>query len=222
MPTSNSQDRFSRQVILSSVGPEGQKKWLESSVLLVGEGIALQSAATALASVGISKLFVLSYGNFESFALTSQFPNLQVDVLPEEFEYLPNASLTVVSTENKEARRRLSRWLRHQAKPALYAWPAGSGFALLAIRHQGGQCPCLECFEIMNPKAFTKGQPSVQRLMGAMAASEALQWILKGQSPLEGKVWITSLDSGVSYHHEVQPTYKCPARLLEEGAVVTP
>ncbi|HTC20872.1 MAG TPA: hypothetical protein VK859_08490, partial [bacterium] len=80
----------------------------------------------------------------------------------------------------------------------------------------------LECFEIMNPKAFSKGQPPVQRMIGAMAASEALQWILKGSSPLEGKVWITSLDTGVSYHHEVHPTYKCSARLLEEGAVVTP
>lgn len=222
MPTSDQQDRFSRQLILPSVGPEGQKKWSEASVLLAGEGIALQSSATALASVGVSKLFILSYGNFDSFSLTSQFPNLQVDVLPEEFEYLPDASIALVTTENKEARRRLSRWLRHQAKPALFAWPAGSGFALLTVRHQGGQCPCLECFEIMNPKAFSKGQPSAQRMIGAVAASEALQWILKGQSPLEGKVSITSLDSGVSYHHEVQPTYKCPARLLEEGAVVTP
>jgi hypothetical protein len=222
MPTPDQQDRFSRQVILPSVGPEGQKKWSEASVLLAGEGVALQSSATALASVGVSKLFILFYGNFDSFSLTSQFPNLQVDVLPEEFEHLPDASIAVVSTERKEARQRFSRWLRHRAKPALFAWPSGSGFALLAVRHQGGQCPCLECFEIMNPKAFAQGQPSVQRMMGAMAASEALQWILKGQSPLEGKVWITSLDTGVSYHHEVQPTYKCPARLLEEGAVVTP
>ena len=222
MPTSNSQDRFSRQVILPSVGPEGQKKWSQASVLLCGEGDTLRSCATALASVGVSKLFVLSFGDFDSFSLTNAFPNLQVDVLPEEFEHLPDASIAVITTENKEARRRLSRWLRHRAKPALFAWPAGSGFALFMARHLGGQCPCLECFEIMNPKAFSKGQPPVQRMIGAMAASEALQWILKGSSPLEGKVWITSLDTGVSYHHEVHPTYKCSARLLEEGAVVTP
>ncbi len=222
MPTSNGQDRFSRQVILPSVGPEGQKKWSEASVLLAGEGVSLQSSAIALASVGVSKLFILSHGPIDSFSLTSQFPNLQVDVLPEEFERLPDMSYAVIFTENKEFRQRLSRWLRHHAKPALFAWPAGSGFSLFAARHQGGQCPCMECFEIMNPKAFSEGRPSVQRLIGAMGASEALQWILKGQSPLESKVWITSVDTGVSYHHEVQPTYKCPARLLEEGAVVTP
>jgi molybdopterin/thiamine biosynthesis adenylyltransferase len=222
MPTSNSQDRFSRQVILPSVGPEGQKKWSEASVLLAGEGVALQACAMALASTGIRKLFVLSFGGFDSFSLTNAFPDLHVDVLPEEFEHLPDTPLAVITTENKEARRKLSRWLRHRAKPALFAWPAGSGFALFAARHQGGQCPCLECFEIMNPKAFSQGKPPVQKMIGAMAASEALQWILKENSPLEGKVWITSLDTGVSYHHEVHPTYKCSARLLEEGAVVTP
>jgi hypothetical protein len=74
----------------------------------------------------------------------------------------------------------------------------------------------------MNPKAFAQGMISVQRILGAMAASEALQWILNEESPLEGQVWVTTLDEGISFRHEVQPTYKCPARLLQEGAVVTP
>lgn len=217
-----SDERFSRQAILPSVGPEGQKKWSKASALLVGEGVTLQSAAVALASVGLSKIFVIPLGHFDSFSLTSQFPGLQVDVLPEDFEQLPETSAVLVLNDNKEIRRRLSRWLRHHARPALFAWPAGSGFALLTVRHEGGQCPCLECFEVMNPKAFTKGTASLQRMIGAMAASEALQWILNGNSPLEGKVWITSLEMGGSFHHEVQPTYKCPARLLEERAPVTP
>jgi hypothetical protein len=80
----------------------------------------------------------------------------------------------------------------------------------------------LECFETLNPKAFSKGQPTISRILGALAASEALQWVLKGEAPIEGKVWITSLEEGVSIHHEVQPTYKCPAHLMEQGAPVTP
>ncbi len=219
-PVSN--ERFSRQVILPSVGSEGQKKWSEASVLLAGEGTVLQSAALALASVGVSELFVVSTGRFDSFSLPTQFPKLQIDVLPEDSEHFPETSAVVVLTEDKEIRRRLSRWFRHHARPAFFAWPAGSGFALFTARHQGGQCPCLECFEIMNPKAFTKGSSSLQRMIGAMAASEALQWILKEDSPLEGKVWVTSMETGTSFHHVVQPTYKCPARLLEEGATVTP
>lgn len=221
-PGPASEGRYSRQTILSAVGPEGQAKWSNASVLLVGEGVGLQSAAMALASVGVLKLFIVPLGPIDSFSLTSQFPGLQVDVLPEDSESLPETSVAVVLTENKEVRRRFSRWLRHHARPAFFAWPAGSGFALLTARHEGGQCPCLECFEIMNPKAFSKGDPSLHRMMGAMAASEALQWILNEKSALEGKVWLTSLETGASFHHEVQPTYKCPARLLEEGAPVTP
>jgi len=222
MAPTDKDPKYSRQVILPSVGPEGQIKWSQASVLLAGEGAALQAAATALASVGVSRLMILSAGPFDTFPLTDQFRDLQVDLLPEEFEQLPAASEVVVLTENKELRRKISRWMRHHARPALFARPAGTGFALFSARHHGGQCPCLECFEIMNPKAFTRGEPSIQRTVGAMAASEILQKILKEDSPLDGKVWITSLESGVSFHHEVKPTYKCPARLLEEGAVVTP
>ncbi|GEM_PF-1179564 len=221
-PGPASEGRYSRQTILPSVGPEGQAKWSGAAVLLVGEGVTLQSAAVALASVGVSKLFIVPLGPIDSFSLTSQFPHLQVDVLPEEFEHLPETSASVVLTENRDVRRRFSRWLRHHARPSFFAWPAGSGFALLTARHEGGQCPCLECFEVMNPKAFTKGEASLHRMMGAMAASEALQWISNGKSALEGKVWLTSLETGASFHHDVQPTYKCPARLLEEGAPVTP
>jgi molybdopterin/thiamine biosynthesis adenylyltransferase len=217
-----SPEKFSRQTILPSVGPEGQDKWSKASALLAGEGVTLQSAAAALAAVGVSKLFLVSLGHFDSFSLTSQFPHLQVDVLPEETESLPETSAVLVLTEDKEARRRFSRRLRHHARPAFFTWPSGSGFALFTARHEGGQCPCLECFEVLNPKAFAGREPSLQRMIGAMAASEALQWILRGGSPLEGKVWITSLERGISFHHEVQPTYKCPARLLEEGAPVTP
>lgn len=232
MTTPAKEDRFSRQVLLPSVGKEGQEKWAKSSVLLAGEGPALQAAATAFASTGLSKLFLLTPDNIDSFALTSQFPNLQVDVLPEDPESLPSAAFNVVLTEKASFRRRWSRWLRHQARPALFGWPVASGYALFLARHAGGQCPCLDCFEVMNPKAFAPlrqgfagqgtGTTAIQQTIGALAASEALQWILAGKSPLEGKVWITSLASGVSIHHEVRPTYKCHARLIEEGAVVTP
>lgn len=221
-PEASAGGRFSRQTILSSVGPEGQKKWSQASALLAGEGPAFTAAAVALASTGVSKLSLVPLGRFDSFSLTSQFPGLQVDVLPEESEHLPEAAVTLVLTEDREERRRFSRWLRHQARPAFFAWPAGNGFALLTARHEGGQCPCLECFEVMNPKAFSKGGPSLQRTIGAMAASEALQWILAEKSLLEGKVWMNSLETGTSFQHDVQPTYKCPARMLEEGSPVTP
>jgi hypothetical protein len=222
MPPADTSERFSRQVILPSVGPEGQKKWSEAQVLLAGEGVGLFSAATALASVGVSNLFILPSGSLDPSPLAVQFPNLRLGLLSGDLQSLPKTSLTIIMSGKKEFRQGLSRELRHQARPALFAWTMGSGFALLAVRHEGGKCPCLECFEIMNPKAFSGGEESLERMTGAMAASEALQWILKGDSPLEGKGWITSLETGVSFYHEIRPSYKCPARLLEEGATIIP
>jgi hypothetical protein len=88
--------------------------------------------------------------------------------------------------------------------------------------HAEGKCPCLECFEVLNPKAFNKGTPVIQRLLGQAAASEALLYLLNGNSPLANKVCINALDVGISLHHEVHPSYKCPAQLEDEGATVTP
>lgn len=222
MSTTSSEERFSRQVILPGVGPEGQAKWAQASIVLAGEGPALQAAALGLASSGVSKLYFLTPGPIDTFSLTSDFPQLQVDVLPEETDHLPDVSLSLVLTEKVPFRRKMSRLLRHLALPALIGWPAASGFALMAAKHSGGQCPCMECFEVMNPKAFAQGDSTLWQMLGAAAASEALLWILKGGSPLEGKVWVNSLGAGLSIHHEVRPTYKCAARLMEEGATITP
>jgi molybdopterin/thiamine biosynthesis adenylyltransferase len=201
MPLADLNERFSRQVILPGVGVEGQQKWADATFLIAGEGISLQAASTAFETAGASKVILLD---------------------PASADPLPESTMTLVLTQDAGFRRQLSRWMRSQSRPVLYAWPSGSGFALFLATHRNGQCPCFECFEIMNPKAFNQGTPEVQRLLGAMAVSEILQWILKQDSPLAGKVWITALDSGVSFYHEVSPAYKCPARLLEEGAKITP
>jgi molybdopterin/thiamine biosynthesis adenylyltransferase len=195
------EQRFARQIILPEVGVAGQKKWAEASLLLAGEGVALESARTALESAGLSQLI--------PWNLDSSAP-------------LPASSLTLVVTEGASLRREISRRLRREARPTLFAWASGSGFALYFSRHSGRGCPCLECFEAMNPKAFAHSQSPVQRLLGAMAASEALLWILKGETPLEGKVWMASLEEGLSFRHEVQASPKCQARLLAENLPVTP
>lgn len=199
--TASIQEKFSRQVILPGVGADGQAKWEASQVYLAGEGPAFEAADTALRAVGVSKLRVLEPG----------------DLLDH-----PSADIALAVTAKADYRRALNRYFRKLSQPALFAWPAGSGFALYLTGHEPGKCPCFECFEILNPKAFSRGTDSVQRMLGAMAASEALQWLLKKESPLTGKVWVTSFDSGVSYQHQVEASYKCPAHLLEEGAQVTP
>jgi hypothetical protein len=221
-------ERYSRQTILDGVGEEGQEKWGKARLILAGEGIALDAAATALSSSGVGSLRIISPHPFNTAEWKSRFPNTQVECLDHSSAALPSTDLALVLSDDADFRRRLSRLFRKQAQPALYAWAAGSGYALFLGRHgleangPAGRCPCLECFEVMNPKAFAKLGPQVARLLASAAASEALLWLLSGQSPLVGKVWITSLETGVSFHHEVRVSHKCPARLTDEGATITP
>jgi len=222
----DSGDRYNRQEILPGVGKEGQKKWAEAKVLVAGEGPALQAGVTALASTGVNKLFILNSPSPNSAFPQFQTSGRQMQILPPDSKEFPDTSLAVVLSENAGFRHQLNRTFRKKPRPVLYGWPAGSGYALFFTNYGGDSskvaCPCLECFEVMNPKAFSKGTPAVQRLLGAAAVSEALLWILKPETPLLNKVWITSLDEGVSYHHEVSATYKCPACMIEEGAPITP
>ena len=218
-------ERYGRQTILPGVGVEGQEKWGKAFLILAGEGAALEAAATALAAAGVYKILILSKEIFQIADWSRQCPKTLFECLEPSLASFPQAALALVVTKDAELRRRLNRVFRTQSLPAFFAWGAGSGYALFHTRYvqsPKGKCPCLECFEVMNPKAFSMPAKPVERLLAATAASEALQWVLSGQSPLENKVWVTSLSQGVSFHHEVQATPKCPARLIEEGAKITP
>lgn len=203
-------DRFSRQTILPGVGAEGQVKWESASVQLAGEGSALEAAQTALSRSGLSRLKLLD---------------------PQEKAGLQPVGLILVVTRDSDWRRRLNRQVRSTAQAALFAWRGGSGFSLF-LKGSSKGCPCLECFEASNPKAFSvpvgkaaeisAGEFALDRIMGAMAATEALQWILRGTSPLEGKVWMNSFEDGLSLQHEVRASANCPAASSEAGKAPIP
>ncbi len=214
-------ERYSRQTLLKGVGVEGQKKWANSRVRVIGEGPALEACLTALASSGAGTLWIGSPEPYDLQALSQNQHQAKTDLLADIGDQ-SDSDLTLVVTERTEIRRRISRQLRKLRKTGIFAWPAASGFALWVGTHAPGPCPCLECFEVLNPKAFTHGTPMIQRLLGQVAASEGLLYLLKGESPLAQRVWITALDTGISLHHEVFSSYKCPAQLEDEGASHTP
>jgi len=55
----NMENRYSRQEILQNIGEEGQKKLLDSSILIVGCGALGTAAANNLARAGIGKISIL-------------------------------------------------------------------------------------------------------------------------------------------------------------------
>jgi hypothetical protein len=220
MPSADLNENFSQRIIFPEAGAEGREKWAKSSILLAGGGSALRSAALALSNASVSQITLLIHKNFDPSFLASAPHQLNFEAIPL-LDQLPVFSSAVVVSPEPLLRRRLNRLFRKNHQTAVFAWPCGSGYALFTSRYLNG-CPCLECFEVLNPKAFSRGSVSVESLMGEAAASEVLKLILNGVSSLENKVWITALETGISVQHEVLPAYKCPARMIEGGAKVTP
>jgi hypothetical protein len=158
----------------------------------------MDSAKTALASTGIGTLSLFS-----------------------DQKNLPPFDLLLVLTGDAALRRAVSRGARAVKKPTLFGWLCGEGHALFAPASAG--CPCLECFETLNPKAFKQNASSAAaRHLGAIAATEALLWLLQGNSPLVGSVRFLLPSNGSALLHPVVSSAKCPAKLLSEGAKVTP
>jgi hypothetical protein len=221
-PTQNA--RYSRQTILPLIGEAGQQKLSNSSVWLIGEGTVLEAALMALASSGLSQILVSSDSHFDESSWKNRFADSEISFLSLDTIQIPLVSLVLVLTSVDKIRKRFNRELRGKGLPAVFGWNAGSGIGLFFSRceNHGKKCPCFECFEILNPKAFNEGVPEVLRFLGAAVASEALLWLITGKTEIENQVWIQSLDSGQSFYHPVSASFKCPAFLLEKGATVTP
>jgi len=65
-------ERYSRQIILKKIGTVGQKKLLESSVLIVGAGGLGSPIAIYLAALGIGKIGIVDKDNVEISNLSRQ------------------------------------------------------------------------------------------------------------------------------------------------------
>ena len=65
-------DRYSRQIILKKIGSAGQKKLMESSVLIVGAGGLGSPIAIYLTAIGIGKIGIIDKNNVETSNLSRQ------------------------------------------------------------------------------------------------------------------------------------------------------
>ncbi len=69
---SNSQERYSRQILFSGIGTEGQAKLLNSRAVIIGCGALGSSQAEALARAGVGKLRIVDRDFVESSNLQRQ------------------------------------------------------------------------------------------------------------------------------------------------------
>jgi len=73
-------DRYSRQVVMDEVGPEGQQALLDSSVLVVGAGGLGAPAIQYLAAAGVGRLGVLDHDVVERSNFQRQVVHADADV----------------------------------------------------------------------------------------------------------------------------------------------
>ena len=74
---SNSQERYSRQILFSGIGTEGQAKLLNSRAVIIGCGALGSSQAEALARAGVGKLRIVDRDFVESpISTPDHVPNI--------------------------------------------------------------------------------------------------------------------------------------------------
>ncbi|MBL6999609.1 MAG: molybdopterin-synthase adenylyltransferase MoeB [Gammaproteobacteria bacterium] len=92
--------RYSRQIKLSSIGPQGQQKILQSTALIIGMGGLGSPCALYMAAAGIGKLIICDFDVVESSNLQRQIIHRQ-DQVGELKVHSARASILALNPECK-------------------------------------------------------------------------------------------------------------------------
>lgn len=102
-------ERYSRQIILDEIGEEGQKKLLESSVLVVGAGGLGSPAAFYLAGAGVGRIGLMDDDIVELSNLQRQIAHADKDVgLPKTLSAAKKLEAFNPEIEIEQIQQRLS------------------------------------------------------------------------------------------------------------------
>jgi sulfur-carrier protein adenylyltransferase/sulfurtransferase len=178
--TTNEVRRYSRHLVLPEVGPEGQQKLKQSSVLVIGLGGLGVPASVYLASAGVGRIGIVDFDPVELSNLQRQFlfseadlGRRKVDVAEEKLAQV-NPNITVVThgvrldstnaikiigeydvvldaTDNVPSRYLINDACVLQDKPDVYAGVIGfNGQASVFHASKG---PCYRCLFSQPPPA---------------------------------------------------------------------
>lgn len=74
------QERYQRNIMLDEIGSEGQKKLLNSSVLIIGAGGLGSSVIANLSAVGVGKIGIVDFDKVDESNLNRQFIHKQSSI----------------------------------------------------------------------------------------------------------------------------------------------
>jgi sulfur-carrier protein adenylyltransferase/sulfurtransferase len=178
--TTNEVRRYGRHLVLPEVGPEGQQKLKQSSVLIIGLGGLGVPASVYLASAGVGKIGIVDFDPVELSNLQRQFlfseadlGRRKVDVAEEKLAQV-NPNITVVThgvrldstnamkiigkydvvldaTDNVPSRYLINDACVLQGKPDVYAGVIGFNGQASVFHASNG--PCYRCLFSQPPPA---------------------------------------------------------------------
>ncbi|HWC18096.1 MAG TPA: ThiF family adenylyltransferase [Terriglobales bacterium] len=167
------QERYSRQLLFSPIGPQGQQRIRQAKVAVVGCGAIGASTCTLLARAGVGSLRIIDRDYVEPSNLQRQvlfdeedaresFPKAEAaarkisiinsdvsvdpavkDLTPESTSLLDDIDLILDCTDNFETRYLINDFAVKNRKPWIYAAAVGSYAVTMNVLP--GETACLAC-----------------------------------------------------------------------------
>lgn len=211
-------ERYTRQIILPEIGPQGQERLARAGVLIAGAGGLGSVTALYLAAAGIGHIEIADHDSLESSNLNRQIIhseaflgqpkvisaairmkalNPTVRVTPVQARItsanidalLDGVEIIVDGSDNYETRQILNRASLRHGLPFVYA--GVRGFDAMVSSFVPGRTACFECI-VTGGQAPAGRSPGIVGPAAGMAASfqamETLKLILEIGKPLENRL----------------------------------
>ncbi len=174
MLSNREQLRYSRQIMLSNIGEQGQLKLSKATVLIVGLGGLGNPVSMYLAAAGIGKLIIADGDNVEmsnlqrqvlfnqadigsnkaecaSDKLQQQNSDVNIEVVDEMLNdelcqyYIAQVDLVIDCTDNIATRYTLNRWCMQLQKPIIFGAATGFQGQQLVVDPRQENSACYQC-----------------------------------------------------------------------------
>ena len=228
--------RFERQLPL--IGPEGQKKLENSTVLIAGAGGLGSPAATYLALAGVGELIIVDDDRIQESNLNRQFlhaaasvglqkvysaeatltslaPETSVIAYPGRIDatsadrLVADADVVIDALDNYETRFILHESAWNAEIPFIHG--AIEGFSGQMTSILPGQSPCLSC---LIPAAPPGGKVpvigAVAGVIGSIQAMEAIKYLTGTGSMISGRLFLWDGQAGRSEFLTIGKRKNCP------------
>jgi len=191
-------DRYSRQIILKKIGVQGQKKLLESRVLIVGVGGLGSPIAIYLAALGIGKIGIVDKDKVEISNLSRQIifstadlkknkssiainklkkinPNLQLQSFQKKLnikninQIAKNFDLVVDGSDNFKTRFLINNYCLENKKILVSGAISKFDGQVYTFNFLKKKSPCLGCFIPKMPKNPDIDSCEYEGVMGPLA-----------------------------------------------------